>query len=208
MRAFESKALGLSIAMCVVFVGSGATADGLNSAEHRDIKDAATSTLRAWDRKFDKPNRFVLPSAFKGEAVLDRETQLVWQRHPRQEADGSFAEGPFETAVRHCFSVTTGGRMGWRLPTAEELTSLLVRRKITGNIFRAALPKGHPFLGITQSRYWSITEHSFGGLANRLAVALNEPEISIVAFSDISTVLPTLCVRGPGGGQSTSTAPL
>ena len=53
------------------------------------------------------------------EAVLDRETGLVWQRVP------SMAGTTYQSPVRGCAHANTGGRYGWRMPTVEELASLL-----------------------------------------------------------------------------------
>jgi hypothetical protein len=83
--------------------------------------DAQTETLKSWSRKIDNAReRFEVLHQFNDEAVLDRETQLVWERAPKDKPFSSFFETNFFGAIRHCYTVTTGGRMGWRLPTAEE----------------------------------------------------------------------------------------
>jgi len=38
--------------------------------------------LRSWDRQINNPGRFQALSDFGGAAVLDRETQLVWEQSP------------------------------------------------------------------------------------------------------------------------------
>jgi len=165
--------------------------------------EAFDTEVQSWSRKINK-HRFVVLKKFNGEAVLDRETQLVWQKEPKDQPDSSFYETEFFGAVRHCYRVTTGNRMGWRLPTAEELTSLLEETPTHLGILRAALPPNHPFIGITSSRYWSITAGSFNAIPGRYVVAMDEPEISTVALeTDLEAIHPTWCVRGPGGGQST-----
>ena len=153
-----------------------------------------------WSELIDDPSRFVVLEQFNGEAVLDRETQLVWQREPKDQPGSSFFRTTFFSAIRHCYRVTTGGRMGWRVPTAEQLTSLLV---VTPTQTRAALPPENPFINITSERYWSISEGSFSSVSGRYVVAPNEPGITTVAIeTGLSTIHPTWCVRGPGGGQS------
>jgi hypothetical protein len=47
-----------------------------------------------------------------------------------------------------------GGRKGWRLPTIEELASLLDPNNPDGN---PDLPLGHPFSFVLSSHYWSAT---------------------------------------------------
>lgn len=175
---------------------------------------AQTDTLKSWSRKIPHAReRFEVLHHFHDEAVLDKETQLVWERAPRDPFPNF--RGTFALAVAECYNRLAGGRMGWRLPTVEELTSLLVETPTRNpHVIRAALPQGHPFLGIRsgnrlESAYWSITEGSFipspGGpsFGGRFSVAVNEPEVSTVALeTNVEAVHSTWCVRGPGGGQS------
>ncbi|MGH7623318.1 MAG: DUF1566 domain-containing protein, partial [Gemmatimonadaceae bacterium] len=70
------------------------------------------------------------PCVLGDAAVLDRETGLVWQRDPGPTAVGWYS------AVIGCLAATTGNRMGWRLPSLEELRSLMDG---------TALPVGNPF---------------------------------------------------------------
>jgi Protein of unknown function (DUF1566) len=160
--------------------------------------------LKSWSIKIDNARaRFEVLGRFDSEAVLDRETQLVWEREP---LDLLFP-GTLAVAVEDCYNRIVGGRMGWRLPTLEELTSLLVEAPTTNpEVVRAALPDGHPFIGIRlgdrpESAYWSITAGSSTFGTGRFTVAVNEPEISTIALeTDLEVV--HWCVRGPGGGQS------
>jgi hypothetical protein len=187
-------------AMSNIIIGAAAA-----QTESSRPADVQTEILKSWSRKIkDATKRFEVLDRFKDEAVLDREPQLVWQREPKDKPFSSFFETDFFGAVRHCYTVTTGGRMGWRLPTAEELTSLLVETPtVNPEIPRAALPPGHPFIGITSARYWSISEGSFNSAPARYVVAPNEPEISTVTTEvNLEAIHPTWCVRGPGGGQS------
>jgi hypothetical protein len=72
----------------------------------------------SWDQKLTT-NRFVILANWNSEAVLDRETGLVWEKKPKDFlADLSFS-------ALSCHLTSTGGRRGWRLPRAEELSSLL-----------------------------------------------------------------------------------
>ena len=79
--------------------------------------------------------------------MLDRETGLVWQRTP--EVPGRASN--FPDAVSACYVAATGGRKGWRLPTPEELLSL-----VDPTQSNPALPPGHPFQQVLIF-YWSAT---------------------------------------------------
>jgi hypothetical protein len=71
-----------------------------------------------------------------GEAVLDRQTGLVWQRNVTL-----FTVGYSQAdAATNCVGAVIGGLRGWRLPTVAELTSL--QDPAAGG---PALPLGHPF---------------------------------------------------------------
>ncbi len=106
-------------------------------------------TLR-WDKKIDNAsNRFVTLSDFNEEAVLDLETGLVWEGSPSTNPE------TWQSAVKLCYEKKIGERMGWRLPTFEELSSL-VDGSITPNGQSATLPSGHPF-NMKPQTYWTIT---------------------------------------------------
>jgi hypothetical protein len=114
-----------------------------------DTIDPATQPhLKSWSNVIPAAKRFVVLGDFNNEAVLDRETGLVWQRT---------AEGTPRTwvdAVRTCWTRQVGGRAGWHLPTIEELASLIDPTIPSPG---PALPSGHPFQNIVQSTYWSST---------------------------------------------------
>jgi hypothetical protein len=81
-----------------------------------------------------------------GEAVLDMETGIVWEKSPSQ------TKSDFVSAQEHCYGLTKGERKGWHMPTIEQLTSLVDTSGIDG----LTLPSGHPFTNV-QSLYWSAT---------------------------------------------------
>jgi hypothetical protein len=110
----------------------------------------------------------VLPTATNptGVAVLDKETGLVWQREPWGLISTTFNEN-WADASSGCHALVLGGRMGWRLPTVEELLSLVDRTGQAGQY----LPAGHPFTQIsTTDGYWTATARGgradvvFGGI--------------------------------------------
>ena len=87
----------------------------------------------------DASKRF--QSVLDGEAVLDKETGLVWEKSPdtttRTRVD----------ALYYAYSKNVGGRGGWRLPKAEELRTL-----IDPTQRNPALPSGHPFTNVQSAQ--------------------------------------------------------
>ena len=76
----------------------------------------------AWDQTLASSTRFlILIGGFSNQAVLDRETGLVWQRSP------DTAPTTWLNARKGCINKSVGAvqRKGWRLPSINELASLL-----------------------------------------------------------------------------------
>ena len=92
--------------------------------------------------------RFVILPAFNSEAVLDKESGLVWERSPQT------ASARWIAARRTCIEKNVGGQKGWRLPSLEELTSLVDPSVAPPG---PTLPPGHPFLTVRSTVYWSAT---------------------------------------------------
>jgi hypothetical protein len=92
--------------------------------------------------------RFVILPAFNSEAVLDKESGLVWERSPQT------TSARWITARRTCIEKDVGGQKGWRLPSLEELTSLVDPSVAPPG---PTLPPGHPFLTVKSTVYWSGT---------------------------------------------------
>jgi Protein of unknown function (DUF1566) len=111
--------------------------------------------LPAWDQKLPASTRFV-PVLFQefcaviceqiAAVILDLETGLVWERIP------SSSVRNFTQAKYACITRLRGGRAGWRLPTADELASLVEQAP---NSMLATLPPGHPFLNVAAASYWT-----------------------------------------------------
>ncbi len=141
--------------------------------------------LRSWDQHLTA-GRFVVLSAFGSQAVLDKETQLVWQRTPASvEAGWSAARGA-------CENLVVGGRRGWRLPTAHELTSLI------DPAIQAAprLPEGHPFSSVAATWYWTTTPSPYSESGEVFVVDLDSTLVAPAEKEDHS--LRRWCVRGGG----------
>ena len=132
--------------------------------------------LRDWGRKITASERFVVLSQFNNEAVLDKETQLVWQRIYTLPVTW------FE-AYYVCTRAQTGGRGGWRLPTLSEIGSLMTPGT-------QAMPS---VFSIPNNYYWTATEHPD---ADTVAMAIQSPAGQMVSLPSKSASYPFFCVRG------------
>jgi Protein of unknown function (DUF1566) len=152
---------------------------------------AGAVPLESWDDKIPNAReRFKVLSEFDDQAVLDRETGLVWERTLR----GSFPWGP---ARVNCTASTVGNRQGWRLPSVHELSSLVDPSQ--GGLGNVALPPGHPFISIPPAFFWSATfdvEHP----GSVWIVSFAAPGASMT--TELHNGLPTWCVRGPSDAHS------
>lgn len=92
--------------------------------------------------------RFAVLGSFQEEAVLDRTTQLIWERSP------SSGEVTWSTAQTRCGLKTVGGQIGWRLPSFIELMTI-IEPPLYEKALLPALPEGHPFHGIKAGAYWA-----------------------------------------------------
>ena len=167
------------------------------------ITAAEAIPLESWDQRITTPNRFEL--VLGGGAVLDHETELVWERNPG-------ATGDWASAVDRCYRRTVGGlaqiggrlspgRKGWRLPTVEELASLVEPSQEL-----PALPSGHPFeigKGVTALGFWT---HTTSAADHDQAYVVNFGNGSVFTETkqaSIENPLPNLgeawCVRGGHG---------
>lgn len=92
------------------------------------------------------------PADESDDVVFDKETRLVWMKIP------GITLKTWYSATYDCINVDAGDRMGWRLPTIEELQSLW---DPIGDGSGLSLPSGHPFSIIddpgTQPSYWTST---------------------------------------------------
>jgi len=170
---------------------------GVASASAQTTANGPYYATPSWDQKLQCDTqatcpRFVVLANWidpnfpaGGAAVLDRETGLVWQRSPFMLRAASLG-----AALEICLDISTGGRFGWRLPSAHELSSLFDPSSATN----PPLPSGHPFLNIPSGSYWTATASLLSpGFAYQ--VATNNPLPILVDAS-----LPSFfwCVRGGG----------
>jgi hypothetical protein len=85
-----------------------------------------------------------------------------------------------------------GNRRGWRLPTLQELNSLI---DTSGSIIVLALPAGHPFTNVQSGSYWSATTKA-ASTSRAWSVSLDDGDLS---GPDKDSQLFVWCVRGGQG---------
>ncbi len=117
-------------------------------------------------------------------AVLDRETGLVWERVP------AVATSIWAVAVESCAELAINYRFGWRLPTFEEVHSLL---ELDGG---DNLPAGHPFTVAASTFHWTATTNP-GDATLAFAFALGSDGNAFSQGKGNSR--PHWCVRGGQG---------
>jgi len=146
--------LPLLIVLCLGLIVTETTlAEPPTKKTHKLIPPKKTHALipPSWSQIIPADDRFQL--VLNDEAVLDRETGLVWEKSP-DTSDKHWFE-----AVAWCNQKLLGGRMGWRLPALEELASL-ADPGVEVHFLEPCLPTGHPFLGVTGfALYWSSTTY-------------------------------------------------
>ena len=116
------------------------------------LGSGCATAQQSWDQRIDDVAvRFQVLAQFGDEAVLDQETQLLWEQAP------GTATWSWYDAVSLCYNKAVGGRKGWRLPTVEELTTLVDPTVAAPG---PTIFSGHPFSNVQASgSYWSITSH-------------------------------------------------
>ena len=151
--------------------------------------------LRDWGRKYPASERFVVLAQFSNQAVLDRETQLVWQRSPDS------IRRIWRDAESLCLFSSTGGRKGWRLPSRSEFMSLID----PAGSASIKLPTGHPFVGVNGNGigyYWTSDPYipstvPPAGYSNSMAnVYITTGGVYISNMSSEAAI--AWCVRGHG----------
>jgi Protein of unknown function (DUF1566) len=132
--------------LVLAFVTLGTLASGPVSAQL--FQNGPYYANPSWDQQIPAAQRFIVLSNWNNDAVLDRETGLVWERSPVS----AVRIGWFD-AVAGCDGLNVANRLSWRLPSLQELTSL-----IDPTQSNPALPAGSPFQGIASflgSVYWT-----------------------------------------------------
>ena len=136
-------------------------------------------------------SRFIVLADWNSEAVLDRETGLVWHKSP-----SALPATTWIDANSRCLDSVAGTRAGWRLPTINELVSLFDPAFVTV----PTLPPGHPFsVPLPNARFWTATV-SAPFPANRLTAGYGVdnglPFISLQGNAATNELRHVWCVRG------------
>lgn len=147
---------------------------------------AGAGPLLAWDTVINTPKRFKVLAGFNNEAVLDQETGLVWERSP-DTTEYSYGAGHFR-----CNDQAVGNREGWRLPTVQELKSLVDRTQAN-----PSLPSGHPFSNVQSDWYWSATHMALDPAGGSWVVNFGDGGSSTFGKTTTNFVW---CVRSGYGG--------
>ena len=165
--------VGLGIAGLQFLTGSTSQKDAL-------IADI----IKNWQEAHPSAERFLILSEFRDEAVLDKDTSLIWEIAP-QTTNVTWNEARVTCAKR-----VTGGQRGWRLPAPAEMRSL-VGPAVDSPI--PNIPPGHPFLNIQPTSYWTVvSEANQPSYAKYVDAFLG----NVLSFLQIYTY-PVWCVRGP-----------
>jgi len=145
--------------------------------------------VRAWitiDPRYESTVRFVDNS---DGTILDRETGLTWAQDAY-----NCGKVTYNVAEFYCRQQPRGNRKGWRLPTVEEMSSLIDTSKITP----PALPDGHPFgTGMLTPPWIFWTSTSYVGCDNCVwYVDLWNNDINAVLYDFKTSTHYFMMVRG------------
>ena len=184
----KQKKTNMGSAVLAVFMAAVVLVPGLTRAGDLEPSGPPGPTMKtmdqilpAWSRTIVGPERFEL--VMGGDAVLGKETGLTWTRDANLDEDKTWFD-----AVYSCRNLTIGNRMGWRLPTVEELSTLLDLSQPAPK-----LPQGHPFINVKFSKYWSSTPYE--GLSS-YAWAVSTSDVPVSTNIDKSSPSYVWPVRG------------
>ncbi len=113
--------------------------------------------------------------------VTDTTTGLQWQDYYD---DGFVRQGDWDTATRYCDSLNSEGAIEWRLPTVNELYSIVDFNKSSPAVNSIFQMQG-------DYKYWTSTKNSPGG-----AMSINLGYAGLVSGSFRSEIRFIRCVKG------------
>lgn len=139
------------------FIASAMFAFAASPAAAQTTANGPYYATPSWDQKLQCDTqatcpRFIVLSNWGSAAVLDRETGLVWEKSP------DATPSTWLSAQDACVRKNVGGRRGWKLPSIQELASLVDGDP--ANTSSPRLPPGHPFTNVQADVYWSATTNA------------------------------------------------
>ena len=191
--------LRITIIIGVTFLVTGTSWAGsidpnLSAVDGSGNPQSTTQIPPAWSQTLPCPGPPYNPATcvrfevvLGGVAVVDKETGLVWQKTPDT--------GGRTQAVHtgYCYQRGTGGVFGWRSPTIDELSSLILSDKRP--------PAGHPFDSIEGGSFWSSTSCAFCEVPEGWFVGIGPTtqDGGGVRRQNKTAAFRSWCVRGHGG---------
>jgi len=168
-------------------LSAGLALAGTVDAENSTTIDQSTQPhLKSWSNIIpNATRRFIALGDFSNQAVLDRETGLVWEKSPNPNPASDWVG-----ASANCVNKSIADRKGWRLPSVVELASLVD----TSQSF-PTLPAGHPFTNVQADTYWTSTTYAENA-SIAWGVNFNSGSVGVVSFKNGNGLL-AWCVRGP-----------
>jgi hypothetical protein len=169
----------------------------IRAAEAQTTAVGPYYAIPSWDQTFSCTTpancpRFVVLSNFNSEAVLDRETGLVWERSPSTELL------TWRGGHNRCNEfLTIGNRRGWRLPTLQELTSL-----VDPSRSNPALPAGHPFNNVQLTDYYFTATTDSRNSDNKFVLRFSDGDSANGITGNKDGFHFVWCVRGGSGIES------
>ena len=183
--------VGLGLGVSVGQAQSGSVEPPGSAVDGSGDPVATTQTQPSWDQTLDASNGDAVTGCdstrfkcvMRGTAVLDKQTGLVWEQSPLTTTH------TWVDARRQCIRRVVGGQMGWRLPSIQELASLVVPGNPAGG---PDLPAGHPFSNVQSFIYWSAATNVDSHTGAWFVIFVN---------GNVNTVSKTVsgfvwCVRG------------
>lgn len=165
-----------------------------------------TGTLITWKEHSQNPRFSIFnprggsdpanSATLSDDLVLDKETGLVWSRDACL-----LGQRDWLNSNTMCRELEIGSRLGWRLPTVEELSSL-----IDPGQANLALPSGHPFVNVKYGSglpgYWSSTNYENPSGVAWVVNFWRGAGPHLVGLQDKSIPGFVLPVRGGSGGKN------
>ena len=185
-RRFVVVTVGVMVlSVGLLFTAGYGSGDSPVGAQGVSTPTDLSSVTQHWDKNLPAAQRFVVLAAFNSEAVLDKNTGLVWEKSPH------WARATWFDSRFTCLNKNVGGQKGWRLPSIPELTSLIDPSVADPG---PTLPPGHPFTKVQSAIYWSATSGA-GNPSNAWLVNFSNGLVFTISKTKSSPNL-SWCVRG------------